>query len=48
MACCGPSIQRIDEKTLFEKLRKNEETISLKLGKSNMNFLPIIASWKSN
>ena len=27
MACCGPSIKRRDEKTLFEELKNNEEEI---------------------
>jgi hypothetical protein len=48
MACCGPSIKRRDEKSLFEELRNNEEEISLKLNSINMNFLPDKGFWKSN
>ena len=48
MACCGPSIKRRDEKTLFDDLRANEEEILLSLNKINMQFLPDKGDWKSN
>ena len=48
MACCGPSIKRRDEKTLFDELRNNEEEISLNLNKIHMKFLPDKGNWKSN
>ena len=48
MACCGPSIKRRDEKSLFEELRKEQDEISLQLNKIKMNFLPDQGIWKSN
>ena len=48
MACCGPSIKRVDEKILFNNLRNNEEEISLKLSKIRMNFNPENGNWRSN
>ncbi len=48
MACCGPSIKKVDEKTLFQELRNNEEEISLRLNDIRMNFKPEQGNWKSN
>ena len=53
MACCGPTIKRVDEKILFNNLRNNEEEISLTLNKNqkneiHMNFTPEQGKWNSN
>ena len=48
MTCCGSSIKRRDEKTLFEELKNNEEEISLKLNRIDMKFIPKDGNWKSN
>ena len=48
MACCGPNIKRVDENELFEKLRNNDEKISLKLNELRLNFNPGEGNWKSN
>ncbi len=48
MACCGPSIKRKDEKTLFDQLRNNEEELSLNLNRIKMKFNPEKGTWTSN
>ncbi len=48
MACCGPSIKRVDEKTLFEQLQEEGDKISLNLNKIEMIFQPNQGEWKCN
>ena len=47
MACCGPSIKRKDEKTLFDQLRGEREELSLNLNKIKMKFNAENGDWKS-
>ena len=48
MSCCGPSIKRVNENTLFETLRKPGSEISLKLGSIETVFTPNEGCWKCN
>ena len=48
MACCGPSIKRVDENALFEELQNDGEKISLNLNHIKMEFEPNKGEWKCN
>ena len=48
MACCGPSIKRVDENALFEELQNEGENISLKLNRIELEFEPKKGEWKCN
>ena len=48
MACCGGNNIKVNERDLFEKLRKNGEEISLNLSNNRIIFLPKEGNWKSN
>ena len=48
MACCGPSIKRVDETQLFSELEKEGDPISLKLNRIEMDFDPTRGVWKCN
>ena len=48
MACCGPSIKRVDEKELFEQLQNEGENIELELNHIKMEFQPNKGEWKCN
>ena len=48
MACCGPSIPRMEKEVLLRDLRNDDEDISLVLNKVNMTFDSKTQIWKSN
>ena len=48
MACCGPSIPKMDKESLLKDLRKQNEEISLDLKLVNMTFEPKKLRWTSN
>jgi hypothetical protein len=48
MACCGPSIPKIEKEELIKKLRQQAEEIPLDLNRIHMIFEPKKQRWNSN